>query len=298
MAVDDDLSKAPACAAYDPSPRPIDIRLPDHACDTHFHLFGPLDRYPYKAQRSYTPPEAPEAAYRHLLHTYGFDRAVFIQPSVYGTDNSRMLSLLNTENDDVEWRGIAVLGEDVTDHVLEHMHALGVRGIRLNLLYSGGTDLQTALNVAERVALLGWHVQFLIDVSEFDGLARMIESLPVPSVIDHMGHMPAEKTAANPGFRDLLALLREGRCWVKLSGAYRVTGLERPPYTDVDALARALIEANPRRLVFGTDWPHPSVKIPMPNDGDLMADFFRWMDNDAALTERVLVRNPAQLYGF
>lgn len=298
MAVNDDLSNAPACDAYDPSPRPIDIRLPEHSCDTHFHLFGPLDRYPYKAERSYTPPEAPESAYRRLLRTYGFDRAVFIQPSVYGTDNSRMLSLLSAKNDDIQWRGIAVLNDDVTDLELERMHAIGVRGIRLNLLYSGGTDLETGLRVVNRIATLGWHVQFLIDVSEFDGLARLIESLPVPSVIDHMGHMPVEKTAENPGFRDLLALLREGQSWVKLSGAYRITGLGRPPYTDVDALARSLIEANPHHLVFGTDWPHPNVKIPMPNDGDLIADFFRWMDNDATLSERVLVQNPAQLYEF
>lgn len=294
----DHASEAPSCPAYDPSPRPIDVQLPECSCDTHFHIFGPLDEYPYKAERSYTPPEAPESAYRHMLQTYGFSRAVFIQPSVYGTDNSRMLSLLSEEDDGIQWRGIAVVDDNVTDAELERMHALGVRGIRLNLLYSGGIDLKTGLKLANRVAPLGWHVQFLIDVSEFPRLARRLEQLPLPSVIDHMGHMPAAKSIADPGFRDLLAVLREGQSWVKLSGAYRVTGLQHPPYTDADPIAHALIESNPDCLVFGTDWPHPGIKIPMPNDSDLMADFLRWMDNDAALTDRVLVKNPARLYEF
>jgi predicted TIM-barrel fold metal-dependent hydrolase len=209
-----------------------------------------------------------------------------------------MLSLLSGEGDDIQWRGIAVVDDEVTDAELERMHALGVRGIRLNLLFKGGINLDTGLRLGHRIVPLGWHVQFLIDVSEFPGLARRLEQLPVPSVIDHMGHMPAAKSAANPGFRDFLALVREGQIWVKLSGAYRLTGRQHPPYTDVDPIAHALIEANPERLLFGTDWPHPGIRIPMPNDGDLMIDFLRWMDNDVTLTNRVLVENPAELYEF
>lgn len=296
----DDTWQAPACPAYDPYPRSPDRALPADACDTHFHLFGPLKRYPYKPERSYTPPEAPEAAYRHLLRTLGFQRAVFVQPSVYGTDNARMMALLedSAEGDHIDWRGVAVLDSRVSDAELERLHAAGVRGVRLNLLFRGGVDFATVSAVASRIAPLGWHVQFLMDVSEFPQLRRRLAALPVPSVVDHMGHLPVAKGVGAPGFRDLLALVREGRTWVKLSGPYRMTALARPPYTDVDPFAAALLAANPDRMLFGTDWPHPDIKVPMPNDTDLMADFFRWIEHDEGLLERVMVDNPARLYGF
>jgi predicted TIM-barrel fold metal-dependent hydrolase len=296
----DPTPEAPACPGYDPAPRVPGRPLPARACDTHFHIFGPLDRYPYKAERSYTPPEAPEEAFRHNLHTLGLQRAVYVQPSVYGTDNSRMLALLEDgpADDDIQWRGIAVVDTDVSDAELERLHAAGVRGVRLNLLFRGGVDFDTVAGLAERIAPLGWHVQFLVDVSEFADLGRRLGGLPVPSVVDHLGHLPVQKGVDNAGFRDLLALVREGRTWVKLSAPYRLTALRQPPYTDVDPFAAALVEANPQRLVFGTDWPHPGVTVPMPNDGDLLSEFLRWMDGDEDLLKRVMVENAARLYGF
>lgn len=292
-------AEAAPCQGYDPVPRAIDMKLPDGACDTHVHIFGPLDVYPYQKARSYTPPEAPESAYRHLLRLYGFWRAVYIQPSVYGTDNSRMLALFeNASGDEIQWRGVAVLDESVTDTRLEYMHEVGVRGIRLNLLFSGGVDFETIERMATRISPLGWHVQFLLDVSVFSRLSKWLSRLPVPSVIDHMGHLPVAKGVDNPGFQDLLALVREGRTWVKLSAPYRLTAFRLPPYTDVDPFAQALIEANPDQLLFGTDWPHPGISVPMPNDGDLMQEFLRWMQGDGKLTRRILVANPERLYGF
>lgn len=291
--------QAPPCQGYDPAPRAIDIKLPDGACDTHFHIFGPLDMYPYQQARSYTPPEAPESAYRHMLLLYGFWRAVYIQPSVYGRDNSRMMALLESAAEDaIQWRGVAVVDDSVTDERLEHMHAVGVRGIRLNLLFSGGVDFRTVARLAKRIEPLGWHVQFLVDVSEFPRLGQQLGRLPVPAVIDHMGHLPVARGVHNRGFQDLLALVREGRTWVKLSAPYRLTALKQPPYTDVDPFAQALVEANPGRMLFGSDWPHPGISVPMPNDGDLMLEFLRWMKGDAKLTRRILVANPERLYGF
>jgi 2-pyrone-4,6-dicarboxylate lactonase len=291
---------APACAGYDPTPRPLAETLPPHACDTHFHIFGPLDVYPYIAGRSYTPPEAPEAAYRRLLATYGFQRAVHIQPSVYGTDNRRMMALLETPraDDPIEWRGVAVVDTHVTDAELEAMHARGVRGIRLNLLFRGGVDFDTVAALAARIAPLGWHVQFLIDVSRFPDLARRLGGLPVDTVVDHMGHLPADRGLTDPGFRALLALVRDGRTWVKLSGAYRLSARQTPPYSDVDPIARALIEANADRMVFGTDWPHPGIQKPMPNDADMVTALLRWTDYDPSLLSCILVDNPARLYDF
>jgi len=295
-----DRPDAPLCAGFDPAPIAPHRPLPDNACDTHFHIFGPLDRYPYLDDRSYTPPAAPESAYRHLLHTLGFRRAVYIQPSVYGTDNSRLVQLLEDAkmDADIAWRGVAVVDASVSDDELARLHALGVRGVRLNLLFRGGVDFDAVARVADRIAPFGWHVQFLVDVSEFPRLAQSLSALPVPSVIDHMGHLPVGKGVDDPGFQDLLALLREDRTWVKLSGPYRMTALSEPPYVDVDPFAAALIAANPSRLLFGTDWPHPGINVAMPNDGDLIGEMFRWLGDDESLIRRVLVQNPVHLYGF
>ncbi|NLO79212.1 MAG: amidohydrolase family protein [Xanthomonadaceae bacterium] len=292
---------APLCEAPDSAPRPPSKPLPQGSCDAHAHLFGPEERYPYQPERNYTPPDASRESYVHLLRTLGFQCAVLVQPSVYGTDNSRMVDALAEAQEDpagIEWRGVAVLGDDVSEAELERLHQLGVRGVRMNLVFRGGIDVATARRVADRIAPLGWHMQFLVDISRFDDFAGFASSLPVQSVVDHMGHMPAELGPRHRAFRDLLALLREGRTWVKLSGPNRITSGKLPPFYDVDRLAVALIETAPERLVFGTDWPHVQLPTPMPNDGDLVDEFLRWVDNDDAVTEQILVHNPAELYGF
>jgi predicted TIM-barrel fold metal-dependent hydrolase len=285
----------PACQAPDRNPRPPSFRPPPGAADTHAHVFGPADRYPYGADRSYTPPDSPLPEYMALLNTLGLERGVIVQPSVYGTDNRATLDALRSEPERL--RAVAVAGADIADEDLGEMHRLGVRGLRFNLLFRGGVGFDSARRLAERIAPLGWHLQFLLDISELDGFAGRLAELPVDSVIDHMGHMPAAKGIDHPAFRDLLALLREGRTWVKLSGAYRLSGQDRPPYDDVRPMARALIDARPDRLVWATDWPHPAVTRPMPNDGvllDLLAD---WAP-DAEMRRRILVENPAALYDF
>jgi 2-pyrone-4,6-dicarboxylate lactonase len=292
---------APFCAAPDPNPRPPRRPLPARSCDTHAHVFGPASRYPYHPQRNYTPPDATREAYIHLLRILGFERAVLVQPSPYGTDNRRMLdalALAQESPEGIEWRGVAVLDDQVSDQELERLHALGVRGVRMNLVFRAGVDMNTTRRLAERIAPLGWHVQFLVDISRFEGLAQQLAALPVESVVDHMGHMPAALGPGHPAFQDLLALGREGRTWIKLTGPNRITSLQHPPYHDVDPVAQALIAAAPQRLVFGTDWPHVQLPNPMPNDGDLVDEFHRWVENDTALAEQILVDNPAKLYGF
>lgn len=289
------------CAAPDPNPRPPRRPLPANSCDCHAHLFGPVSRYPYHPDRNYTPPDASRGSYLQLLETLGFQRAVLVQPSVYGTDNQRVINALSRAQDDaagVEWRGIVVVDEQISDAELERLDRLGVRGVRMNLVFRGGIDVATAGRLAERIAPLGWHLQFLVDISQFDDFAGFANALPVPSVVDHMGHMPAALGPNHPAFADLLALLREGRTWVKLSGPNRLTAGQHPPFSDVDPLAKALIAAAPERLVFGTDWPHVQLATPMPNDGDLLDEFDRWIDGDEALAKQILVTNPAALYGF
>lgn len=284
-----------------PDPKPISPRepLPAGACDTHAHLFGPQSRYPYQDNRSYTPPDASEEGYRHLLGTLGFQRAVLIQPSVYGTDNRRMLDALANigDGDDLQWRGVAVVDQHVSDAKLQKMHDLGVRGIRVNLVFPGGIEFSDVESLSERISGLGWHVQFLVDVSTFERVAERLEKLSVPSVIDHMGHVPTDKGIDNPGFQSLLELLNGGRTWVKLTGPNRTSRCAHAPFTDVDPFFQALVSSRGDRCLFGTDWPHVQLPGPIPNDGDLVNEFLRLVP-DEATRQMILVRNPEILYGF
>lgn len=285
----------PECQGPDPQPRPAGFAVPPGASDTHAHVFGPAERYPYTPDRTYTPPDAPLAAYRRMLGTLGLVRAVLIQPSVYGTDNSLMVDALHEAGD--SFRGVAVVPPDVSRAELDRLHAAGVRGVRLNLLFRGGLALETCEAVAEAIRPLGWHLQLLVDVASFADLRGRLGRLPVEVVIDHMGHMPPGSGPDHPGFRELLALLKDRRTWVKLSGAYRITAEREPPYADVTPLAQALIEAAPDRLVWATDWPHPFVHIPMPNDGTLLDLLALWAPQEQT-RRRILVDNPARLYDF
>jgi predicted TIM-barrel fold metal-dependent hydrolase len=290
------MAAVPTIPGPDPSPTPPGFVPPPGACDCHAHVFGPQDRYPYVAGRTYTPPDCPLPAYRRMLDTLGLARCVLVQPSVYGADNRLMMACLDELG--AAARGVAVMSPRATDAELEALHARGVRGLRLNLIYSGGgVGLGDAEALAARIAPLGWHLQFLVDVSATPDLRRRLARLPVPCVIDHMGHLPAAKGVRDAGFRDLLDALAEGRTWVKLSGAYRMTALADPPYDDVRPMAEALIAANPDRLVWGSDWPHPALHVPMPNDGTLLDLLAAWAP-DALLRRRILVDNPARLYGF
>lgn len=285
----------PVCQGPDPDPRPPSFAVPPGACDTHAHVFEAPGRYPMVAERSYTPPEAPLEAYEHLHRTLGIDRGVLVQPSVYGTDNSAMLDAMAQIGPRL--RGVAVVEPDVSEAELARLDKAGVRGVRVNLLFKGGVGPDAMARLAARVGELGWHLQLLIDISTFPDLAKTLGPLPVDLVVDHMGHMKVANGLDHPGFRDLLALVRDGRAWVKLSGAYRTTGQRVAPYDDVDPFARALIEAGPERMVWGSDWPHPMVDIPMPNDGEILDLLARWAP-DEDVRRKILVDNPAALYGF
>ncbi|MEM7223193.1 MAG: amidohydrolase family protein [Pseudomonadota bacterium] len=286
----------PPCQGPDPNPRQPRLTVPPGACDCHAHILGPLARYPFVAERGYTPPEALLATYRHMLATLGLSRAVIVQPSVYGTDNSATLAAIAASEG--AFRGVAVVGADVTDAELAELHRAGMRGLRINPLYKHAASLADCQRLAERIAPLGWHLQIFLDVS---GLSQqeqaMLSRLPVPIVIDHMGYMPVSKGLDDPGFQWLLDQLAEGHAWAKLSGAYYLASTPGPPYRDVAPFAHALIEANPQRCIWASNWPHPMVTGQMPNDGDLMDLLGDWAPY-AALRQAILVDNPAALYGF
>jgi predicted TIM-barrel fold metal-dependent hydrolase len=282
-----------ACLAPDPALHPPGFRVPAGAWDTHVHAIGPIERFPLAPHRSYTPAQVPIEAYVALMDRLGFAHAVLVQPSIYGSDNGAMLDALTRHR--ARFRGVAVVDPGIDDRALHALGAAGVRGVRANLLNPGGLSWAGARALAGRLAALGWHLQLQIDASAFDGFDAL-EALPVDVVIDHMGYLPAERGVSNPGFRRLLALVESGHCWVKLSAAYRLVDWQRHGYAAVAPLARALVRANPQRVLWGSDWPHTDLRSAMPNDADLLDLLGAWVDDDA-IRDAILVGNPAALYG-
>jgi 2-pyrone-4,6-dicarboxylate lactonase len=266
-------------------------RLPAGSCDCHFHVFEDAVRYPMGEPRSYTPTPAPLSAYRRMADALGLERAVLVHPSVYGRDHSSFEDTLAACGD---WmRGVAVVYPDTTDAQIERWHALGARGARCNALYAGGAGLEDLPGIAARVAPLGWHLQLLIDVSADPDAVARIADCGVPVVVDHFGHVKASEALASPGFQNLLALVREGRAWVKISGAYRVSS-QRSGFDELAPLVDALCKADSKQLVWGTDWPHPAISAPMPDDGDLADALFDWLGEKEL--QQILVDNPTRLY--
>ena len=294
------LTEAPRCAAPDPLTPAPKFKFPPLACDCHAHICGPQVAYAYIPERIYTPPDALLPAYRRVLAALGCARAVLVQPSFHGTDNRAMLAAMK-ENGGA-FRGVAVIPDDVTERTLEDMHQAGIRGARLNIVDvkagKGELPLERIARLADRIKSFGWHIEFLMHVDEFPELDGMLSRLPVDVVFGHLGYVRADKGTATPGFQALLRLMRNGRAWVKLTGAYRIS-MGPLPHRDTDIFAQALTEAASDRIVWGSDWPHVKAdwSIPMPNDGALADVLTNWVP-DPEIRKKVLVDNPERLYGF
>jgi predicted TIM-barrel fold metal-dependent hydrolase len=287
-------AEPPACAPPDPLTRPARLRIPKGACDCHAHVIGRPERYPFVAERTYTPPEATAASYLAMHDALGIQRGVLVQVSVHGTDNRLLLETLRQHPDRL--RGVAVVPASVTDEHLAQLAGAGVRALRLNVLFGGGIGFAALEPLARRAALHGLHLELLLDARELPELAPRLLRIEVPFVIDHMGHMPTSAGLDHPGFQTLLGLLRDARAWVKLAGSYR-TSSAGGDYRDTIPFAHALLERAPDRLVWGSDWPHVAIRGRMPNDGELLDLLGEWVP-DAALRDAILVDNPRRLYRF
>lgn len=286
------------CPPPDFVPRRPALGLPDLACDCHAHVIGPHADYPLSSKRIYTPPDCMEQAYLAMLDAIGVARAVLVQPSVYDKDNALLLDTLARHPDRL--RGVAVIEPDESEATLRSMHAAGVRGVRVNLVdrraQASTLPLEELHALALRVAPLGWHIELLVHVDEHAEMLPSLGELSVPVVFGHFGYLNIGGDAHDPGLRAVIALMRQGRAWVKMTGPYRLT--RRPlPYVDCDAYAHVLREAAPERLLWGTDWPHVMLSGVMPNDAELVELLARWLPT-SELREQVLVRNPEALYGF
>ncbi|MCF8475592.1 MAG: amidohydrolase family protein [Pseudolabrys sp.] len=274
--------------------------LPPGACDCHCHVFGPAARFPYAEPRSYTPDDAPLAAYIGMLDRLGFDRGVLVQPSAYGRDNAAMIDAL--EREPVRLRGVAVGGAELNATILKQWHTVGVRGLRANEFrrdgkpyYRNGVGLKDIEPFYGTLADLGWHVQLWVDARDLPDMAPQLARIPVPVVVDHMGRLEHRHGTGNPGFQALLRGLGDGTVWAKLSGTYRL-GATPPDYAQARPFHDALVAANPRNLVWGTDWPHPRPEGPVPDAARLRDVLLAW--TTPAQRQAILTDNPARLYDF
>ena len=287
---------APDCAPAQPEAKTPRSKLPPGSCDAHFHVFGARERYPLDARRSYTPHVATLAEHRAVMTACGIDRAVLVQPSVYGTDNSCLLDALrDAASRGDAYRGIVVPDAAATDEELLAMDALGVRGIRLNVVNPQMLGVDDAIALCRRMRPRGWHLQvhLMLATDGLATLAALADRLDVPIVVDHFGR-PAAGAALPPL---LLELVASGRVWVKLSAAYRVSAQPGPEHADIAPLVEALVAANPERLLWGSDWPHTELHGATPHDGDLV-DLLVSTLPDPATLRRVCVDNAASLYRF
>lgn len=276
---------------------PTTFTPPPLACDAHCHIFGPGADFAYSPNRTYTPPDSGLADFEHLQDTLGLERAVFVQASCHGTDNSAMVDALRRGNG--RFAGVAMIDETFSDEDLAELHDVGVRGIRFNFVahLGGAPDLDVFWRLVHRVAKLDWHIVLHFDAKDLPAYAQLLADMPVPYVIDHMARVPAADGIDQEPFRHLLDLIsNDTNCWVKISCAERLTEGKVRPYDDVIAFAQALIQAAPDRVLWGTDWPHPNLTV-MPDEGELL-DLLSQYVPDEALRTKILVENPTKLYDF
>jgi predicted TIM-barrel fold metal-dependent hydrolase/predicted NBD/HSP70 family sugar kinase len=287
----------------------VSFAVPAGACDCHVHVFGTQAEFPFVPSRGYTPPPASTAELMQLQQALRLSRVVIVQPSVYDSDNSCTLDGMRRLGERA--RGVAVIDDSTTEAALDDMHRAGIRGVRVNLETAGETDPELARrNLAAavaRVAPRGWHVQVYTRLSVVARLVADVEKLPVPIVFDHFGGAQAAGGPEQPGFAALVALVAAGHAYVKVSAAYR-SSQKAPAYGDVAPLARALIAANPERILWGTDWPHPHHAIAgreldpvtpfFDVDDGLALNQLQFWARSAAVRRKILVDNPARLYEF
>ncbi|MBP2638453.1 MAG: amidohydrolase 2 [Firmicutes bacterium] len=273
------------------------IMVPDNACDCHHHIYDPV-RFPYLPTDVRNQPPATVDVYRLLQRRLGLVRNVIVTPSAYGTDNACTLDALRKMG--VNARGVVVVDGSISDAELQDMHNLGVRGIRFNIATGGSDNREMIFTLSNRINELGWHVQFWMSANDTVKMEDFLQSLPSPIVFDHRGHLPQPEGVTHPAFRTICKLIDQGKTWVKLSGIYLDTKVGDPSYEDTVQVGKAYVQYAPERLVWGTDWPHPTIfseRRAWPDDANML-DLLAKQAEDELVRKRILADNPAELYGF
>lgn len=289
------MTAAPPCLPAGASHAPRELSVPRGAWDTHAHVIGGDAAHPFVEGRSYTPPSVSADDYVAMLDTVGLAHGVLIQISVHGVDNRLILDALRRHP--TRLRGVVSIDGHESDAQLAELRDAGVCGVRLNELFAGGSGADQLQRIAARCRALGWHLDLALHGPRLRALAPVLRTLDIPLVIDHMGWCPAEHGIAHPDFQAVLELARMDNCWTKLSGAYRMSA-QPAPYADVGPFVRALVDAAPRRTIWGSDWPHVALTDParMPEPGALLDALAGHVANPVQL-HAVLVDNPLRLFG-
>jgi D-galactarolactone isomerase len=271
------------------------IKLPPNTSDCHYHIYDA--RFPVDPGAVMRPGDATVADYRLVQKRLGINRGVIIQPSTYGLDNRLLLEAIE-QFGVTSARGVAVVNTGVSGAELRRLHAAGVRGIRFNLVQVGATTLEMVDPLSKRVAELGWHIQINATADQIAAARDVWQRVPCPIVFDHLGRLPQPQGTGHPAFGLICGLLQKGKAWVKLSGFYIDTKVGPPTYADSVAVAMAYVKEAPERLVWGTDWPHPTQKDNEKPDDALLIDLMAEYAPNETVRNRILGENAAQLYGF
>ena len=294
----------PYCYPPDPNTRKPRFTPPPNSCDTHFHVFGPPETFPFVSTHEYTPPAAPLEHYLKMIEIIGIERAVVVQPSVHSLDNSATLDAI--KNSGGRFRGVGRIDDQTPKSELQRLHDGGVRGLRFNLLDRprGNVKLDVLDRCVEHIVEFGWSVDLHIDTKKLLEEEKRIRSTPIPVVIDHIARIKPLEGLDQPAFQLLLDLMKHKHVWAKVSGADKICNTNMHsyfglPFVEVIPFARAVIAAAPDRVIWGTDWPHSNNFAPghTPNDGDLV-DLLAAFAPDDEVRKKILVDNPAALYGF
>jgi len=285
---------SPGYIPFHPHPSKPEFMLPQGACDSHCHVFGPEDTFLYASTSSYVPVDAPKellfSRHRHL----GIDRAVIVQASCHGIDNRAMIDALKTAGD--AYRGIAVVNSEITETELREMHEVGIRGVRFNFVkrLKARQPIEVQMKILEKIKDFPWHLVVYFEPLDLPEIKSFLEQVQVPVVIDHMGCIPAGKGVSSKEFEELANLLRDDRFWIKVSCPERLS-TQGSPYLDMDEIASELINMIPKRVLWGTDWPHPNMKKEAPDDGILVNRIAR-ICPDEQQQKSLLIENPTRLY--
>jgi 2-pyrone-4,6-dicarboxylate lactonase len=288
----------PTIPPPDPNPKQPKLTLPPRACDSHFHVFGPHNKFPYAANRPFTPTDAPKEDLFRLHAFLGFERGVFVQSTCHGSDHAALVDLLTAA--DGRYRGVALLEPTMSEAEVERLDDAGVRGLRLHWYFPHGGGPRPREDMQKMIALAapyGWHVANHVGGHGMADYYDFIAAIEAPVVIDHMARIDIAEGLNGEAFTALRRLLDRGNAWVKLSGSDRIVK-EPHSYAAAVPFARTLAMQAPERIVWGTDWPHPNHKPDaIPNDGELV-DLIAEIAPDEKTRQLMLVDNPTKLFGF
>lgn len=285
----------PSCMPPDNNTRIPLYQAPPKSCDAHCHVFGPHEVFPYSDKASYWPPDADKYALKRLHDKLGIERAVLVQASCHGTDNRAMLDAIKSSNG--AYRGVCIANDSFSENDFQDLHDGGVRGVRFNFVkhLGGAPNLDNMKTVLQSVKPLGWHLVIHVNAEDVISYAEFFDALDLEIVVDHMGRVPTTEGVGQQAYKILLDRMHRDNWWMKVCGSERIS--MGPPFYDAVPFAQGFIEIAPDRILWGTDYPHPNIKKHMPNDADLL-DLVPLIARDPAIQKKIMVDNPARLYGF